>query len=141
MRVRRVHPWSRAVVVGALLVLSARPPGAVPPLDLGGSTFSGTYLQTGAGTPRSVQIEFEKQHHRRLRISVFAVDQPEFQGRGKLSKDNTTVTAATRATGRGNVPRLLFTATVGGGGNSLSGDYTVKRKGHSGTTGTFAVAR
>jgi hypothetical protein len=132
---------SRVIVTGSLLLSLVRPVGAVPPLDLRGNTFSGTYVPSGSGSQQTLQIEIEKQHRRRLRVSVFAMNLPEFQGPGKLSKDNTTVTATTRATGKGNVPRFLITATVSDGGNTLSGSYTLKAKGRADVTGTFSVGR
>jgi len=132
---------SAAIVTGSLLLSMVRPAGAVPPLDLRGNNFSGSYVQDGSATQNTLQIEIEKQHRRRLRVSVFAMNLPEFQGPGKLSKDNTTVTATTRATGKGKVPRFLITATVADAGATLSGSYTIKSKGRPDATGTFSVGR
>jgi len=140
MTVTLRSPWRTAAQVAALLLAVARPLGAVPPLNLVGN-FDGAYMRSGANTQGTLRIEVEKQHRRRLRVSVFATDQPEYQGPGKLSKDNGTVTATTRATGRGNVPRFLITATVGGGGTTLSGGYTIKARGRADVAGTFSVAR
>jgi len=137
---RHSRSWAMVALTAGLVVALVRPLAAVPPLSLLG-TFSGSYVQSGSGTPHTLQIEIEKQHRRRLRVSVFATDQPEYQGPGKLSKDNGTVTATTRATGRGNVPRFLITATVGGGGTTLSGGYTIKARGRADVAGTFSVAR
>lgn len=134
------RPWRTAALAAGLFLAVVRPLGAVPPLNLVG-TFDGSYQQSGSGTPGTLRIEIEKQHRRRLRLSVFATNAPEYQGAGKLSKDNTTVTANTRATGKGAVPHLLISATVSDGGTTLAGNYTAKRKGHPDVVGTFAVAR
>jgi len=136
---RHSRSWAMVALTAGLVVALVRPLAAVPPLSLLG-TFSGSYVQSGSGTPHTLQIEIEKQHRRRLRVSVFAMNQPEYQGPGKLSKDNGTVTAKTRATGKG-APRFLVTATVSDAGHTLAGGYTIRSKGRADVTGTFSVAR
>jgi hypothetical protein len=124
----------------ALLGLVARAAVGASPISLLGR-YAGTYVVDGTSATQSLQIEVEKQHGRRLRVSVFAMNQPEFRGRGKLSKDDSTVTAATRATGKRQVPHLMLTATVSDGGATVAGTFLLKHHGRPDVTGTFSVGR
>ncbi len=117
-------------------VMLAGPVGAAT-LDLTGR-FGGTYAYDGAPATQTLQLEVERQHGRRLRVSVFAMNEPEYMGHGHLSRDGTTVTLATHATGRRH---LVMKADVLDGGASLAGTFTLKRPGHAAVTGTFALAR
>jgi hypothetical protein len=111
---------------------------AEPPPDLVGF-YSGTYLSDRPGSsPQSAQLEVEKQHHRRLKVSVFAVNLPEFQGHGHLLHDNVTLNMKTKATGRG-APHLILTTLLDG--STISGSYVTKRPGLPDDTGTFSVSR
>lgn len=123
----------------ALVLLPAPRAAALPALNLLG-TFSGTYMLDGRTTAETFELEVERQHRHRLRVSIFAVDQPEFQGRGRLTGDNTALKLHTHATGRG-APRLRATATVTDGGNSLTGAFSLKQVGHVAVTGTFFASR
>jgi hypothetical protein len=110
---------------------------AATPLDLTGR-YSGTYLEDGTTSAQTMQLEVERQHGRRVHVSVFAMNQPEYMGRGHLSADGTGVNFATHATGR---RRLVLHASVLDGGATLDGTFAAKRPGRPATTGTFTVAR
>jgi hypothetical protein len=123
-------------LVGVLA--SAEWAGAEPPPDLLGF-YSGTYLSDSPGSSaQTLQLEVEKQHHRRLRVSVFAANRAEFQGRGHLLHDNVTLKMKTKATGRG-APHLILTATLDG--STVAGTYLVKQRGRPDETGIFSVSR
>jgi hypothetical protein len=107
------------------------------PLDLVGR-YSGTYLVDGTTSVQTLQLEVERQHGRRIHVSVFAMNEPEYMGRGHLSADNTRVNLATHATGR---RRLVLHAGVLDGGATLDGTFTSKQPGRPAVTGTFTVAR
>ena len=134
----RISPWLGLMGL-ALVLLPAPRAAALPALNLLG-TFSGTYLLDGRTTAETFELEVERQHRHRLRVSIFAVDQPEFQGRGRLTSDNTTLQLHTHATGRG-APRLRGTAAVTDAGNSLTGTFSLKQVGHAEVTGTFFASR
>lgn len=121
----------------ALLLVTSLAAAALPNLA---GTFPGTYLIDGTSNAQSLSIEVEKQHNRRLRLSVFASNEPEFRGRGKLSKDGASFTASTKATGR-HAPHLKLTGTVGVGGSTLDGAFRLRRRGRADVTGTYSVAR
>ena len=121
-------------VVGVLLAVEC---GAATPPDLTGR-YSGTYLIDGTSTALSLQLEVEKQRGRRLHVSVFATDQPEYMGGGHIARDAASVKLATHATGH---RRLGLSANVLDGGATLDGTFTSKRPGHPATTGTFSVTR
>jgi hypothetical protein len=104
------------------------------------TTFGGTYQLTGQTSAYTFQLEVEQQHGRRLRVSIFAVNQPEFRGRAKLLRDNATLTLHTKATGRG-AARLRGMAQVDAGGTTISGTFVLHQKGLADRTGTFSVAR
>lgn len=125
-----------AIAAAILLAATTLCPAATPP-DLTGR-FSGTYLVDGTAAAQSLQIEVESQHGRRLKVSVFAMNEPEYMGHGHVSRDGTTAKLATHATGRRH---LILMANVGGGGTALEGTFTAKRRGHASRTGTFSVAR
>ena len=127
----------RMLVPLALLVVPLAAAAPAPSL-LG--TFYGSYMLTGQSTPGTFEIEVERQHGRRLRVSIFATDQPEFRGRAKLMRDNVTVTLHTRATGRG-APRLRGTGAVDSNGTTIAGTFLLHRPGVEDRTGTFSVAR
>ena len=80
----------------------------------------------------------EKQHGRRLHVSILAMNEPEYMGRGHLTADNTSVKLATHATGR---RRLVLIASVLDGGATLDGTFTSKRPGRAAVAGTFTVGR
>ena len=126
--------------LASLIVLVALPTlaAAEAPPDLVG-LYSGTYLSDRPGSsPRSAQLEVEKQHHRRLKVSVFAMDLPEFQGHGRLSHDDVTLDMKTKATGHG-APHLILTSVLDGA--TISGTYATKQHGETSDTGTFSVSR
>jgi hypothetical protein len=125
--------WSAAALVLVPMLLAATTPNLV-------GRFSGTYLFDGTMTAQSMQIEVEKQHHRRFKVSVFAMNEPEFQGHGRVSKDGASFTASTKATGR-HAPHLLLSGTISAGGTALDGSFTSHRAHHPDTTGTFTVAQ
>jgi hypothetical protein len=120
--------------VGILLAVECV---AATPLDLTGR-YSGTYVVDGTTAAQSLQLEVEKQHGRRLHVSVFAMNEPEYMGRGHISRDDATVKLATHATGH---RRLVLAASLLDGGATLDGTFTAKRPGHTATTGTFSVVR
>ena len=125
------------IVPLALLVVPLATAAPAPSL-LG--TFGGTYMLTGQTTAETFEMEVERQHGRRLRVSIFATDQPEFQGRAKLMRDNVTLTLHTRATGRG-AARLSGTGAVGDGGATISGTFLIHQRGVADRAGTFSVVR
>ena len=127
------------LILGPLALLIVPLAGAAPAPSLLG-TFGGNYMLTGQTTPETFEIEVERQHGRRLRVSIFATDQPEFQGRAKLMRDNVTLTLHTRATGRG-APRLRGSGAVGSDGTTITGTFLIHRRGVEDRTGTFSVAR
>jgi hypothetical protein len=129
---RRALGWTASV--GVLLAVQCL---AATPLDLR-SRYAGTYLIDGTTSAQSLQIEVEKQHGRRLHVSIFAMNEPEYMGRGHITADNTSVKLATHATGRRH---LLLIGSVLDGGATLDGTFTSKRPGHAAVTGTFTVAR
>ena len=132
MPTRRALGWSAsAAVLIAVQCLAATP------LDLRGR-YAGTYLVDGTTSAQTLQIEVEKQHGRRLHVSIFAMNEPEYMGRGHLTADNTSVKLATHATGRRH---LVLIASVLDGGATLDGTFTSKRPGHAAVTGTFTVGR
>jgi hypothetical protein len=124
-------------IAAAMLASPGTAPVAASTPDLTGR-FDGTYTYGGVTAVQTVQLEVERQHGRRLRASVFAMNQPEYMGRGHISRDGTMVTLATHATGR---RRLVMMADVGDGGSSLVGTFTLKQRGHAAVTGTFSVGR
>ena len=73
-----------------------------------------------------------------MKVSVFAMDLPEFQGHGHLSHDNATLDMKTRATGHG-APHLILTSSLDG--STISGNYVTKQHGDTSDTGTFSVSR
>ncbi len=135
-RLSRLRACLLAIAAAILLFTTAPSPAATAP-DLTGR-FSGTYLIDGTSVAQSLQIEVEKQHGRRFKVSVFALNEPEYMGRGRLARDGTTAKLVTHATGRRH---LILMANVGGGGTELDGTFIGKRPGHASTTGTFSVSR
>jgi len=119
------------IVVGAAGAALATTPSLV-------GTYSGTYLLDGTTSPQSLQIEVETQHGRRLRVSLFAMNQPEYQGHGHISRDNATVRMGLHATGHRH---LAIAATLLDGGNVLDGTFAGRRPGQPPAGGTLTVNR
>jgi hypothetical protein len=133
----RNAPSAISRVLAVVAVLLAVECGAATAVDLTGR-YSGTYLVDGTSTALTMQLEVEKQRGRRLHVSVFATDQPEYMGRGHIARDDASVKLATHATGR---RRLGLSANVLDGGATLDGTFVAKRPGRPATTGTFSVTR
>jgi hypothetical protein len=136
----RFFAWIGLVAVTAVgLLASAHVAAAAAPPNLVGN-FYGSYQSDRPGSGAlTMQIEVESQRKRHARVSVFAVDQPEFQGSGTLLPDGVGLKMNTRATGK-KAPRLVLTATTDG--TTISGTYSLKRHGDlPDDTGTFSVAR
>jgi hypothetical protein len=128
--------WLSMITAGLAGAMLASSVVAATP-DLTGR-FDGTYTYAGAPSSQTVQLEVERQHGRRLRVSVFAMNAPEYMGHGRVSRDGTTVKVVTHATGHRH---LLMMGDVLNAGASLAGTFTSKRSGQPTVTGTFAVAR
>ena len=128
--------WLVLVSLALLVVPLA---AATPAPNLLG-TFGGSYMLTGQGNSETFNIEVERQHGHRLRVSIFATNQPEFRGRAKLMRDNVTLTLHTRATGRG-AARLSGTGAVGDGGATIAGTFLIHQRGVADRTGMFSVTR
>lgn len=130
----------RSIWLVALSIAAGGPlAAATPPPNLVG-TFSGTYQLSNQTSAETLQLEVERQHGRRLRVSIFAMDQPEFQGRAKLLRDGVSLTLHTKATGRG-AARLRGTGDVGNAGTTISGTLILHQRGLEDRAGTFSVFR
>src|SRR5262245_29694534 len=91
------HARAFALVSGVIVAAGGAALATTPPSLAGRS--SGSYVIGGTTSSQSLQIEVEAQHGRRLRVSLFAMNQPEYQGHGRLAHDDATVRMALHATG------------------------------------------
>jgi hypothetical protein len=136
----RFFAWIGLVAVAAVgLLASAHGVAAAAPPNLVGNFYGSSRSDRPGSGALSMQIEVESQRKRHSRVSVFAVDQPEFQGSGALLPDGVGLKMNTRAMGE-KAPRLVPTATTDG--TTIWGTYSLKRHGDlPDDTGTFSVAR
>ena len=132
-------PYAISLTLVALAIVLVPRAFAVPAPNLLG-TYRGSYVRTGQVSAESFEIEVEKQHGRRLRVSIFASNEPEFRGRAKLMRDDVTLALHTRATGRG-AARLSGNGEVTDGGAAITGTFLIQKRGVTDRDGTFSVAR
>lgn len=125
-----------AATLLAPAALGDAPPGLV-------GDYAGSYQATGSQTSRSMQIDVEKQHKRKIaKARIFATDLPEYAGKGRISKDGTTAHIVLKTAGHGRyVAHMVLETQIGAGGTELSGDYTITVRGLDPRTGTFDVTR
>ena len=141
-----------AVAATALVLVSATDIGYAKPPKLG-RNYSGTYLRDGSSSPDTFNMEVGDRTSPKHweHVSVFARNQPEFQGDGDVKKMNKEFHCDNlKATGN-HAPKMALVANVISGGDTLEGTYTVKRWRFSQAldkyhfevveTGTFSVSR
>ncbi len=127
-----------AIVVPAILFRVAAWAGPAP--DLRGR-FSGTYDRGASAEPFTVEVE--KQHkHMLTAVSVFAENEAELQGHGAVAADGVTVTVMAHTAGAKKFRRRIkLVGTLGAGGATIDGTYTLHGPHGSPLTGAFSVGR
>jgi hypothetical protein len=121
---------------------SRRAAGASPPNLVG--IYNGSYHIDGTMNDEPFRFEFERQRGRKVNVSVFAENQPEFLGKGTIAPNNTHLTMKTASAGRrrNRWHLVMKNATILDGGNSIEGVFSLKKPAPlTSLTGTFTVSR
>ncbi len=131
------------VAAPAAFVVLAGPASGSPAPDLRGfHAYNGTYVRGGQAEGFAFEVEHQKGRAlKQLRIN--AMNESEFIGKGSISKDHLsfTVKAHTEGTPKKDRTYITLTGTIGGGNQTLDGDYTLTFPSKTTLTGTFSLSR